>query len=120
MVALEQQKLAGDFDAYAKRLATQERMMSTKSEHKQGNLGAEVNANRTEVSACRDELARMKKEAKHKVHLVTMQLSAHLVSVEAGTRGQTQRAQRLEDQLRSAQAESDEMSASRLQQGVEA
>ncbi len=80
-----------------------------KLEQKQGNFVAEVNASRAraEVSACRDELARLKTEAEHKVHLATTQLSALLASVEAGVRGQTQRA---------AHTESDGMSASRLQQ----
>ncbi len=72
------------------------------------------------MSACRDELARVQIEVEHKVRLATMQLSARLASVEAGACGQTQRAQRLENELRSAQAELDEMSASRPQQGFEA
>ncbi len=44
-------------------------------------------------------------EAERKVHLVTMPLSACLASTEAGSRGQAQRAHRLENELRSAQAE---------------
>ncbi len=52
MAALEQQKLAGDLDAYANRLSIQGGMMMSNSEPKQRNLAAEVNANRAEVIAC--------------------------------------------------------------------
>ncbi len=92
---LEQQKMAGDLDAYAKRLTAQVRMMINNPEQKQWHFSAEVNASR-------EELVRLRTDAENKAHMAFLQQSARLANVEASVWHVVLRAQSLESEFRPA------------------
>ena len=113
LAALEQRKLASDLDLYATRFTAQGRMMINNSEQKQWHLVSEMNASRA-------ELARVKTEAENIVNVALLQQNARLANAEAAATNAVLRAQSLEAEIRSVRTEADELSASRLQHGLEA
>ncbi len=100
--------MASDFDVSAERFTAQGRMMITSSEHKQGNLVSEMKASRAEL------------EAENTANIALMQQNACLANAEAMAANAVLRAQSLDAEICSVTTEADEISATRLQHGLEA